>query len=196
MKIRQATAEDFEIIYADMLSQFPSSEMKTKEAFEALMKSSDYSACAIEDGRKMVGYFFAYVVRETNIVLLDHFAILANYHSNGYGSSALDLIQARYVLTKGIMIEVEKPNPLDENTLRRIKFYKSAGAYKIDMDYMLPSMDGATPMDLYFINCGGFQGRINRSEIEDTLKAIFQRVHASFANARQVWSILERSYSK
>lgn len=196
MKIVKASDSDFDKMYADMLLQFPAEEMKTREAFDSLRRDENYECCILEKDGGMAGYFCAYIAGDTSVALLDHFAIASSMHGCGLGSEALRLITARYANCKGILLEVEKPNPLDPNTLRRIKFYKSNGAYKINADYLLPGGgDSAVPMDLYFINCAGFDGRISAEEIMQTVKIVFERVHASFPNAGAVWKTIERSFS-
>lgn len=195
MKIKKASDSDFDKMYADMLTQFPASEMKTRQAFDSLRRDKDYECCILEKDSKMVGYFCAYVVSETSIALLDHFAIEKGSHGMGLGSESLGLILERYRGCRGVLLEVEKPNPQDVNTLRRIKFYKNMGAYKVDVKYYLPGGDSSVPMDLYFINCSGAKDRISAEEIMGTIKIVFERVHASFANAREVWESIEKSFS-
>lgn len=195
MKIRKASDSDFDKMYADMLAQFPASEMKTRQAFDSLRRDGNYECCVLEKDSEMVGYFCAYVVAETSVALLDHFAIERRSHGKGFGSESLRLILERYSELRGVLLEVEKPNPQEANTLRRIKFYKNMGAYKVDMKYYLPDGDGSVPMDLYFINCAGSKERISADEIMGTIKIVFERVHASFANARDVWESIRRSFS-
>jgi len=50
-------------------------------------------------------------------------------------------------------------------------------------------------MELMFLNCGKSVGRIDILLIKSALKVVFDTVHAGFANAKDVWAVLKRSWS-
>lgn len=197
MNIRKATTEEFDSIYADMVKQFPPEELKPREAFQRLFKDESFDAFLVLNAEnEPVGYFTAYKIPKEKMVLLDHLAVFEKYHGKGYGTKLLPIMQKHYADWKGLILEVEQPSPHAPNTVRRVRFYKSCGAYKLDMRYLLPGPDGATPMDLYFLNCGNFKGQVKPAEVVPALREVFTRVHSTFPNAKEVWKLLEKNYAR
>jgi len=196
MTIELGTEKDFELVYADMLRQFPPNEMKSKEAFLELLRGGDYDLGLVRDNtRQVLAYFMCYRIKGFKFGLLDHFAVLKEFQNKGIGRQALDAIVEYYRNLKGLILEVERPNILEPDTIRRVRFYKRAGAYMLDIRYILPGNPSFIPMELMFLNCGKSVGRIDILLIKSALKVVFDTVHAGFANAKDVWAVLKRSWS-
>ena len=183
----------FDAAYSDMLEQFPPSELKSRAAFETLISGDNYDFGVVCGGcGEMLSYYTCYIVESMKIGLLDHFAVVKKMHSKGIGGNVLKFIREHYSNLKGLILEVEKPEPENPNTIRRVNFYKRCGAYMLDMDYLLPAPGNtAVPMALMFLNCGNFSGIISKEEIISALKPVFENLHASsFENSKEVYSSL------
>ena len=81
-----------------------------------------------ERGGSIVGYFIFHSIGD--IAMLDHIAVLKQFHSGGIGTAIIDAIRCRYPELKGMILEVEPVNPLDPQTVRRAAFYKNADYIK------------------------------------------------------------------
>ena len=66
-------------------------------------------------------------------------------------TSIFDSLINQFNTYKGIYLEVEKADESVINTIRRINFYKSLGAKKLDINYFYPNKDGCIELDLYFL---------------------------------------------
>lgn len=198
MKLEIGTKKDFQQVYADMLTQFPPSEMKTKAAFLKLLDNKNYDLGVVRnDENQMVSYFLCYRIDSLKMVLLDHFAVVRQYHGKGIGSVVLKLIREHYCTFKGLILEVENPNPEDLNTIRRIKFYQRLGAYKLNMKYLIPAENNsAMLMTLMFLNCANDGVKVEKKEVINALKYIFNDVHsASFSHSNELFEILQCAWS-
>ena len=190
---KDAKSPDFDAVYADMLMQFPASELKDKVSFGKLISRSDYDLGIVRDSDcGIVSYFACYIAESEGIGLLDYFAVSSKMHSKGIGGRVLESIRNRYSGLKGLILEVEKPDGENPDTLRRIKFYERCGAYILDMDYLLPAPGGSVqPMELMFLNCGDFRGRISLCEVARALRPVFENVHSScFSHSMKVYQRL------
>ncbi len=189
-------AHDFDAVYCDMLEQFPKAEIKPKDAYLKLMGGGKYEFGIVRNNAgKMLAYFLCYRVKKQEIGLLDHFAVVKEMHGSGIGTVLLSALKDYYSDLRGLLLELEQPNPADSATLRRIRFYKRAGAYLLDIKYLLPAAGSAyVPMDLFFLNCG-FSGRIPDEDVKCALRDIFENVHSCFENIEGVWEILKKSWS-
>ena len=68
---------------------------------------------------------------------------------------------------------MEKPNPQNTNTIRRIKFYERHGAKKLDFNYIYPA--SGLPMDLYYIPYT--EESPSKEEIREFIGSLFEHVH-------------------
>ena len=172
--LKKIDTKIFKHIYEDMLLQFPSSELKSYDEFINLFKHKVLECHAVFDGEKEVGYII-YALLEDKSLWLDYIAIKKEFHSNGYGRKVFELINNCY-------LEVEKPDETKPDTLRRIKFYKSLGAQKLNVDYTYPNLEGGMQMDLYYLG-----DKIpSRDTINSDIKYIFNTLHADIPNVDKI----------
>lgn len=150
MKLAENSKFDIDSFYLELQKQFPRSEMKEKAVWAKILTLPEYKIFNIfNDENKICGYF-TFLELPDKTILIDYFAIFKEFHSLGYGSKAFEYLKSlnKYA---GCYLEVEKENPKDINTFRRINFYKKLGAKLLDINYIYPNVNGGLPMDLYFM---------------------------------------------
>lgn len=174
MFFKKVKTENFEHIYQDMIMQFPACELKDYEEFRCLLNHNVLVCNAVFDGENEVGYVI-YAILKNNNIWLDYIAIKKEFQSKGYGRKIFELINNCY-------LEVEKPNEDDINTLRRIKFYKSLGAKKLDLDYIYPNKDGGVKMDLYYLG----EKIPSKITINSDIKYVFNTLHSDIHNLDKI----------
>lgn len=83
MELKIADKYEFaDIIYPDMLRQFPQNELKEKFIFENLIESGRLSAFIIKDGVQNAGYIS--YLKTGDFIWLDYLAIFKEFHSRGW----------------------------------------------------------------------------------------------------------------
>ena len=158
---------EFESIYKDMLTQFPPEELKPYERFCEIL-GENYKAYEFWEDEP-VGY--AIIFEDKNYALIDYLAVYKKFHSKGYGGKFLAGLKDVFPHKKGFLFEVEKPDEKNINTIRRIKFYESNGAEKINIDYFYPAPEAPLPMDLYCI------GEYDTEEVKKFIEHLFRTIH-------------------
>ena len=94
------------------------------------------------------------------------------------------MLRDYYLDKDGCFLEVEKPDPNNYNTIRRIRFYDMHGAKKIDLNYLYPNKEGALPMDLYYI---GYKPKVpSKDEIKSFIISLFETIHRDIPHRRKV----------
>lgn len=184
--VKQADKDIFDDIYCDMKRQFPLQELKNRESFDKLLSDGKYCLYCAFDGECRVGYFL--VFKDSMSLWLDYIAIFKEHHSKGYGHKIFDLMKQFFAEDfNGIYLEVEKPDEREPNTLRRIKFYESLGAKKLDIDYFYPNKDGYIPMDLYFMPFKTGLSMPDKTAVKSTIKTAFSALHGDIPHVREVF---------
>lgn len=181
--------DNFSHIYSDMLTQFPKSELKSKEHFEKLLKTPSYKAYTIKICGVSAGYVVMFVDKKNKTLWLDYIAVFKEQHSKGYGTRIFEIIKEEFSDFFGIWLEVEKPDDEVLDTLRRIKFYKKLGARLVCENYIYPNNDGGLPMDLYFLPfCNG-----NCEEkMHDCIKEVFNVVHIDVKDCDLIFKAIKK----
>lgn len=120
---------------------FPVMERKPVYLIKRMYKKGFTKLLKIVLKEKIIGFF---IINEgkTGYAQMDYFAIFKEYQSQGYGTTALNLIKKKYENSKGIFIEIEKEGlgkNEEENKMRekRAKFYERIGFEKLDFDVFL-----------------------------------------------------------
>lgn len=151
LKLAPVEIQNFKDVYEDMLEQFPACEMKDYNTFINLFEQGQYKLLSVVDDNVRIGYLLLYESSVENVLWLDYIAVFRQYQSKGYGRMIFDSLINQFNTYKGIYLEVEKADESVINTIRRIKFYKSLGAKKLDINYFYPNKDGCIDLDLYFL---------------------------------------------
>ncbi len=182
LNFRKIKSEDFHGIYHDMLEQFPLSELKSFQTFADLIDEGIYDAIIAEENSVPVGYCL--IFKNEKYIFLDYIAIFKVRQGKGFGGEILDMLRDYYLDKDGCFLEVEKPDPNNYNTIRRIRFYDMHGAKKIDLNYLYPNKEGALPMDLYYI---GYKPKVpSKDEIKSFIISLFETIHRDIPHRRKV----------
>lgn len=178
INLKKENKDFFYTVYKDMQEQFPKSELKSFERFMELFSSDNYCLYSAWADDKAVGYFIVFIDCENKNLWLDYVAVLKKYHSRGFGHKIFEILKKYFSKDfNGIYLEVEKPDEANINTIRRIKFYESMNAKKLDIKYFYPNDDGALPMDLYFLPFK--QDKVPpKEEVINTIQIVFGSIHS------------------
>lgn len=160
---------------------FPANELKPFSMIEKLMSDGCYECCGFyeKDGDRLCAYAFMMADKETNMLLLDYFAVCEEVREKGYGSVALNLLKADYMNWDGMIFEVEDDDTAEtaeERLLRqrRIAFYERNGvvmtkqrsrAFNVDFRLMTMELGGKLRGD----NVGYFLESIYRKMLPENI---------------------------
>lgn len=137
--IRRLNLEEVQQIYRTYMPQhFAKNEIKPLENIENMWADNNYFAIGIfqKDTQKMMGYALLCGCKESDMVLLDYYAILEEYRQLGIGSYFLEHMGEQLKETFcGILIETEDilcaANEQEKiERERRNVFYERNGAVK------------------------------------------------------------------
>lgn len=149
---------------------FPLNELKPFSMIEILINSGCYECCGFyqKEDDSLCAYAFMMADKETDMLLLDYFAVCEEVREKGYGSIALKLLKADYMNWNGMLFEVEDDEAAEteeERLLRqrRISFYEKNGvvmtkqrsrAFGVDFRLMVMNLGGKTEENSvsYFIS--------------------------------------------
>ncbi|MDE5931621.1 MAG: GNAT family N-acetyltransferase, partial [Lachnospiraceae bacterium] len=113
---------------------FPPNELKPFSMIEKLMNSGCYECCGFyeKETDELCAYAFMMADADTNMLLLDYFAVCEEVREKGYGSAAIELLKEDYTKWDGMIFEVEDDdtaNTEEEKQIRqrRIAFYERNG---------------------------------------------------------------------
>ncbi len=175
---------NFNSIYLDMKTQFPESELNEYSVYHNLLLSAKYKLYLAKENDEIIGYVLLCDLLEEKFLWIDYISVLKPFQSRGYGHQIFKCLLAKYNTYKGVYLEVEKLDENDINTVRRIKFYRSLGAEKLNIEYFYPNKSGCIPMDLYFLPIS-----VERVPIELTnnvIKIIFDLIHSHHRHIQKV----------
>lgn len=171
--LKRIYSDDFRHIYNDMEKQFPVSEMKPYAIFVKLIEENKLECYGAFDNNTEIGYVLYAPVNNTK--WLEYIAVKKEYHCKGYGKKILSLLNNCY-------LEVEKPDEGNPDTIRRVRFYTSLGAEKLDINYIYPNNQGGLPMDLYFIG----SNLPDKASINKTIKYVFNSLHSDIKDVNVI----------
>lgn len=132
---RPMRREEARAVYTERGSRdFPPNELKPFSMIETMINNGCYQCCGFykKEDDSLCAYAFMMADRETNMLLLDYFAVCEEVREKGYGGRALELLKADYTDWDGMLFEVEDDDAAgteEERMLRRrrISFYERNG---------------------------------------------------------------------
>ncbi len=154
IQYRLGNDDDLIAVYPSYAEEFPVSERKSIDQLAVLMHRGDYKLVIAEDvymtHLNRLGFAMIYRPKDESFIWLDYLVMEKNFQGKGYGSLFFDYILQCFENVKGMYIEVEIPDGIDINQVRRINYYEKLGAVRLPMHYYLPTPKGKMPMYLYY----------------------------------------------
>lgn len=139
MELKLLNKEELTRLYAaEMMFDFPKSELKPLSGMLRLMDRGLYEPLLALEGDEPLGYALVWLSQDREGVLLEYLGILRGKRNGGLGGKLLALLRERYT---GMFGEVEALDSQDEaeNELRRhrVGFYLRNGFRLLDYECAL-----------------------------------------------------------
>ncbi|QIK69354.1 GNAT family N-acetyltransferase [Erysipelothrix sp. HDW6C] len=138
--IKKIAFQDFSQLYKNrMKHDFPTNELRPLFAIKRMFRKGIYTCYVMREGGETLGYACLIFDKQTNVALLDYYAVTQTRRGEGLGSKFLSLLKPKLTV-KGLIIEVEKPDCADteaEATTRRkrIEFYFKSESVMTDWQW-------------------------------------------------------------
>ena len=129
------TLSEFNDVFKIMDNSFPNTEMRTYEEQKNLINNDIYSIIVKKNNNnKIIGFICYWNI--TEFIYIEHFAIDEKERGNNIGGNMIkDFCKNQ---KKIIILEVE--HPINNNSIRRIEFYKRNGFFLNDYEYLQPPL--------------------------------------------------------
>ena len=139
MELKLLNKEELTELYnAELVFDFPKSELKPVRGMHRLMDMGIYEPMLVLEGGEAIGYAMVWLPPSREGALLEYFGVLRGKRNAGLGTAILHLLAEKYGQIFG---EAEAPTSGDpaENDLRRrrIGFYLRNGLRLLDYDCAL-----------------------------------------------------------
>lgn len=160
---------------------FPPDELKPFSLIGKLMDSGCYECCGFYDKENddLCAYAFMMADADTNMLLLDYFAVCEEVRQKGYGSAAIELLKEDFTKWDGMIFEAEDDDAADTESekrvrQRRIAFYEKNGvvmtgqkssAFGVDFKLMVMNLGNVATEN----NVGYFLEGIYRKMLPENL---------------------------
>lgn len=141
MELKKASACEWRELYALMEQSFIYEERRDGEAFREEMKRRDFTVYHIVEEGESVGFVSVWTLSDG--LFVEHFALREECRGNGFGGQALDLLCQKH---GKVCLEVEFP--VEQNQIRRVRFYEKHGFHRNAFSYEQPSYHGGEPLPL------------------------------------------------
>lgn len=190
MELIRLTKEQLKDIYENrMKDDFPEAELKPLDAMYSMMDLDCYDALAVLKDDVVVGYSLLTKVPNREFLLLDYLSIYKEYRQGGYGSEVLAKLKEHYS-GKIIFIESENPDFQDEEhkkiAQKRLCFYEKNGAVNTGVLTKIWTVP--------YINFALCDGQMQRSQVEDSLNAIYEIMIPNDATRQKMVEIPQKSF--
>lgn len=159
------TEEEEQVLRTTYRDSFPVDERRPEEAI-FVVRDSGLNMCALYNEGKIVGLitYWSFV----DFVFIEHFFILTEYRSKGYGTVALQLFKQE----QGKCIVLECELPITDIAQRRVAFYQSLGYQRLDTTYYQPPYQpGGAYVNMYLM--------ATKSLAREEMKAYIRKIYSS-----------------
>lgn len=136
MRFDVLTMEEFDQYYDILENHFPGKEVKEYHYLKGLFESKTAKAITLKDNNRIIGVLSYFDLQD--LLFVDYFAILEEYQGQRLGQKMLTYFKEYSKVP--FVLEVE--HPTDEQSIRRIAFYKREGLYLNEHEYVVPEMIG------------------------------------------------------
>ena len=170
MKFVSITKNEFEKYYNLLQDDFCFEERKAKQDELKALSNKYYKPCFIYDDEKLVGYFCYWEFED--FMYVEHFAILKELRGSGIGTKFFKWFLP--TINKPFILEVE--DPVDEDTIRRVNFYKNSGFVLNNYEYYQPSYhDGSDSVPMKIVS---YKSPITKQQFNDYINTMLATVYA------------------
>lgn len=168
MKIAKIDIEEFKNkIYLEYISLFPDEEQRDWEDIEYSYNSGIEQFYKIVFENDIIGFIMLEKLNNKLPFYIDFFAIFKQYQNKGYGTMAIKYLINNIIGNNSLLLEIEKENSKDLNTVRRAKFYENLGFKKVNSEYLL---FGVKYTPYIFEN----NNKLNKIEIDEIMKNYYK----------------------
>ncbi len=175
--------DDLTLVYRNFQRDFPENERKTLKHLEDLMLRNQYKLVLAKHKGfdEIVGYALIYKANKNKALWLDYIAIEEKYRNQGYGTMLFNkIIELENEDIMGIFIEVEIPDKKDKecylDQMKRVQFYERLGAKNLEFNYLLPTNQGGTPLNLYFKPLTKLT-ILPKEQVKEIILSVFRYIH-------------------
>lgn len=123
------------IYHQYMKADFPPAELKPLSRILSQWKKQICEGLGFYRQGQLIGYAIVEHCRENRCLLLDYFAILPLYRSQGLGGIFLSALKEWYSEWDALLIESE--TAVNETAVRRLEFYQRCGAEMTSIPLLL-----------------------------------------------------------
>lgn len=188
IKLIEEIMPNAHMLYSDLEQHFPKSELKDVDIFTQIINEPEYKIFNIYSEENKICGGFCFLEFPDNTFIIDYIRIAKDCQSMGFGSKTFYKIKETFKYD-GCYLEVEKENPNDKNTTRRIKFYKNLGAELLDINYFYPNNYGNLPMDLYYMPLANPEIP-TREKILTNIKILFDKIHFDIEHSNELYKTI------
>ena len=171
LEIKNKLSEE---IYSDMEKQFPPEELKNFDEMNKLLEEKFYKFAVFYYNDIPIGYV---LFLKNNFIWIDYIAVFEEFHSKGYGSRILNTVFDKYSHLDGCFFEVEPENCENNQTIKRMNFYKKLGCIKLDFEYYFPNDIKKLKLELLYKPFG--KKIPDKNEIFKQINFVFNKLHTN-----------------
>jgi ribosomal protein S18 acetylase RimI-like enzyme len=170
IRIYNTSEIDFEAISALYISAFPEDERRSVDALKMMINEhTEMVFYTINLKNSFAGLLILWHFEKFHYI--EHLAIKENLRSFGLGKKVIDSIKQRF---PGIILFEVEP-PLDELSVRRVRFYERSGYKTVLKEYMQPPYDkNKKPVPMWVLSNND---QIPESDLTEFLTTIRQKVY-------------------
>lgn len=191
MNIKVLNKNEIEKIYKEHLkSDFPKDELKPLEYINKMYDLSKYECFGFYEKDLLVGYAYTVIPDDSDIRLLDYFAVVKELRNNGIGGDCLKALKEHYRHLSCVILESEHPDYSKDAgdrkiRERRLEFYKKNGLIKTDITTFV----GGVYYTIFCMECSEPINKINlKSAVENIYNTMFKV--KKVPDSVRLWSIL------
>ncbi|OCA89966.1 acetyltransferase [Bacillus sp. FJAT-27986] len=156
--------------YKRLREYFPEEEMKSEEHINMLLNhgQKDYF---LDNGKN---HILLYAEKE-NFIFVDYLYVMGNARGNGTGKKVLDKLKLK---GKPIFLEVEPINESEEDSEKRLRFYKREGfKHANTVSYIKNSLATNKDVELEILYWSPEADKHMDQEVLDGMKEIYRDLH-------------------
>lgn len=191
MKIKVLDKNEIEKIYKEhLINDFPKDELKPLEYINKMHDLSKYECFGFYDKDLLVGYAYMVIPDDSDIRLLDYFAVIKEFRNNGIGGDCLKALNEYYKHLSCVILESEHPDYSKDDSdrkirERRLEFYKRNGLIQTEITTFVGGV-------YYTIFCMECSDLIDEIDIKSALEKIYNTMFKvkKVPSSVRLWSIL------